>query len=246
MALTLAQLLDVVLTRRLMDVHTAFPARVESYDAAKQVMNVQPLLKAQLRNEEGVVTADELPVLTNVPVAFPGGGGHRLTFPIKQGDTVLVVVAEASLERWQKLGGLQESEDGRRFHLADAIAIPGLHDDTKAWANADSAATTLGKDDGMRVVVTDTEVKLGHDAGQAAVKGTDFRQHLKTMHNNLASQLQQAATAAAALSSSPSGGPVVGASALQATLQAAALILSNYESNAAGRNDDLSQVVKVK
>lgn len=216
MALTLGQLLDAVLSRAMADLHTAFPARVESYDASKQVVNVQPLLRARVRDEEGAIGNEDLPVLTNVPVVFGGGGTHRLTFPIQKGDTVLVVVAEASLERWKKQGGKQEVEDGRRFHLADAIAVPGLHDNTKAWKNADGAATTLGKDDGMRLVVKDTTMELGDGATEPVILGKKYTDDEAAMLDSVTQQITQITaqlgTAGAALSAAAAANavPMVG------------------------------------
>lgn len=191
---TLAQVLNFVVTQRLADVHTAMPARVEKYDAAKQVADCAPLLQAMVETEAGPQLA-ALPVVPNVPVVFPGGGDFRVTFPVKPGDVVLLVFSEASLERWQSLDGVQ-SGDGRRHHIADAIAIPGLHSNAKPWQGASTSALTMGHNTGPGVVMTSGEVQLGARDGQAATQavllGNDTTAALDALATDLTTQLGQA------------------------------------------------------
>lgn len=145
--LSLAELLQKAIASRLLDVHTAIPGRVQSYDASTQTADVQPLIKAKHRGEDSSLVTESLPVIPHVPVVFPGAGGMRITFPMQRGDTVLLVFSEASLDIWQNQGGGPvDPLDVRRFHLSDAIAIPGLHDDKTPWGHADAGVVTIGSD----------------------------------------------------------------------------------------------------
>lgn len=195
---TLAQVLEVIIDQRLEGVHTAMPGSVESYDATRQTADVRLLLKARTTIETGDVIDESLPVAVNVPVVFPGAGGFRLTFPVKPGDGVLVVFAEASIDRWQARGGEQATDDVRRFHLADAIAIPGLRAVPEAWQGASSVSLTLGHNTGPGIVLTETGVELGARDGspatEAAMHGTYFIAQLQTLH----AAASAAATASAA------------------------------------------------
>ncbi|MFZ5440455.1 MAG: Gp138 family membrane-puncturing spike protein [Myxococcota bacterium] len=237
---SLAQLLDLVMRRRLGDVHTAIPARVERYDAETQTIDAFPLLKQRVETEDGSFEDWELPVVPHVPVCWPGGGGFRLTFPLAEGDTVLLVFAEGSLDRWQKLGGLQGT-DGRRHHLSDAVAVPGLHHDGAAWKGAAIDAVTLGKDEGTQVVVKDGVVLLGAgDAAEPLVLGTTYRQAedawleaLTTALTKVSTELGAAAaslTAAAAANAVPIVGGALAAAPFSAVVTQLGLIAADLAS----------------
>ncbi len=200
---TLAQLFNAVLAQRFADVHTAMPARVERFDAAKQVADCAPLLQARIETEAGFETV-ALPVVPNVPVVFPGGGEFRVTFPVKPGDVVLLVFSEASLDRWQALDGVQPGDE-RRHHLADAIAIPGLHSDKRPWKGHSTAGATIGHDTGPGIVLLADGVQLGARDGQAATEavllGDNTTAGFDALTTDLLTQLTQAlgyVTAAAA------------------------------------------------
>lgn len=49
-----------------------------------------------------------------------------MTFPVKKGDTVMIVMADRSLDRWLSQGGEVTPDDRRQHDLSDAIAVPGL------------------------------------------------------------------------------------------------------------------------
>jgi hypothetical protein len=178
---SLAQIVEHALRLAMGDVHTAMPGRIERYDRAKQVADVKPLLKAWREQEDGTTIFEELPVIPNVPVYCFGGGGFRITMPIRQGDVCELVFAERSTDRWQKLGGIQDPTDRRRFHLADALAFVGLHDDTAPWSHAPEDAMSIGHDSGPQVLFSASAVELGadeqHRATEAAVLGTTYRSH---------------------------------------------------------------------
>lgn len=131
------------------DLHVSLPCRVERYDSALQVVDVQPLIKDSHEGFDGERVYTDYPVIPNVPVLFPGGGGMRITFPIAAGDTVLVVFGDRSHDRWQHgTPGVNEPVDDHRHHLTDAYAIPGLHSNAAPWSGAEAGVITLGSDAG--------------------------------------------------------------------------------------------------
>ncbi len=123
---TLAEALTGALDSRLSDVFTALPGRVEKYSSSTRRADVKPLIKRTTLDEEGNRIAESLPVITDVPVMFPGSGGVRVSFPVAVGDVVLLVFASASLDKWLDRGGEVDPLSDRRHSLSDAIAIPGL------------------------------------------------------------------------------------------------------------------------
>lgn len=143
---TLAALLNRFKAQAFADLRVSMPARVEKYDDATQLADVQPLLKDSYVDEDGERQIARLPVVTNVPVVFPGGGGMRITFPVRAGDTVLLVFSDRSIDSWLAQGGEASPEDERRHHLSDAVAIPGLHPNNAAWSGTESGVVTIGED----------------------------------------------------------------------------------------------------
>lgn len=105
------------------NLHVALPAEVVSYDAAKQRCSVQPLIRRKY--EDGSVV--NLPIITNVPVAFPRAGNAFISLPLQKGNSVLLVFSERSLDRWLSQGGVTTADDPRKHDLSDAVAIPGVY-----------------------------------------------------------------------------------------------------------------------
>lgn len=123
---TLAEAIRRALEARASEICTAIPARVESYDPATQRCSAQPLIRRGYEDETGARQVERLPVVTDVPVVFPGAGAYSITFPVAKGDTVLLVFSQASLDKWLQSGKDIDPLDDRRHSLTDAIAIPGL------------------------------------------------------------------------------------------------------------------------
>ena len=135
------------------DLHVSIPARVERYDETKLLCDVKPLVRDPLPDG----TTASVPVICNVPVAFQGGGGFRVTFPVKAGDTVLLVFGERSLDRWLNDGGEVDPVDPRRHDLSDAVAIPGLRPfaGTNAATSAHATDAVLEREGGGAIHITD-------------------------------------------------------------------------------------------
>lgn len=123
---SLDELLSTVAAAQVSDLHVAMPGIVTAYDRAKNRCSVQPALLRAHIDEEGVRQTEQYPVVTNVPVAMFGGGGFKMTVPLEKGDTVLLIFASGSLDRWLVKGGIVDPEDERTHTLTDAVAIPGL------------------------------------------------------------------------------------------------------------------------
>jgi len=66
------------------------------------------------------------PVIHNVPVVFPSGGGGIISFPLSVGDTVLLVFGREDISNFLKDKRLGRPATQRKFSINDAIAIPCL------------------------------------------------------------------------------------------------------------------------
>ncbi|MFC7507853.1 phage baseplate assembly protein V [Pantoea stewartii] len=102
---------------------------------------------------------NEYPILIDVPVVFPRGGGCTLTFPVQPGDECLVVFSDRCIDFWWQNGGVQPRVVGRNHTFSDAFVIPGPQSQAKKISNISPTAAQLRTDDGAAFV----EVAAGHD-----------------------------------------------------------------------------------
>lgn len=183
-----AKVLRVSHERADRDQHTQMPARVVRYFPETCEVELQPCVEDARVTLEGDYEHDAFPMLVGVPVIWPGGGDYRITFPLVPGDTGLVEFMEVSTDKWLFTDGTRvvDPQDPRRKHLSDAVFIPGLRTFQRAWQGARQDAITLGKDGGLQVHISETEVRLGGDAAtQAVLNGNTYRQAEDAMLNAL-------------------------------------------------------------
>lgn len=149
----LATLLARAIDARLVEVFTGAVGRVVAYDSATGRADVQPIVRAEYRAEDGSRATEDFPVIPDVPVMFPGSGGTRVKFPISVGDEVWLAFAHSSTDKWKAgLGGSGPSrtidpEDPRHHALSDVIAYPN------AQATAVDASPQIEFTDGGEVHV---------------------------------------------------------------------------------------------
>jgi hypothetical protein len=194
LGLTRQEVLDRLRSAVMRDLRVAIPATVKRYDAATQKVDVAPQIADWFPSEGGDVEQAFPPVVTNVPVLFPGAGGYRITFPIAVGDTVDLLVNDRSLDAWLAQGGRQVPGDLRRHNLSDAVALPGLHDDKHAWTGASTTDMTLGKDGGAQVVVKSASIELAGNAEPVA-KADSVKAELERLWTALSLHVHTSATA---------------------------------------------------
>jgi hypothetical protein len=130
---TLIQTLQAVIDASLCELHTALPCEVISYDYAKNLAVVQPVLKRKYKNEAEAI---ELPTISNVPVSFQRMGPAHLRLPIKPGQTGQLVFNERSIDGWLVSGGKIDPQDPRKHSLSDAVFYPGLNPSNKPMASS--------------------------------------------------------------------------------------------------------------
>lgn len=114
-----------LITAARMDLHTAMPGIIQSFDAARMTCTIQPAIRGAIIAPNGRAEAADLPLLIDCPVVFPGGGGYILTYPLKAGDEALIVIAERCIDAWWQSGGVQAAAEYRLQDLSDGFVIPG-------------------------------------------------------------------------------------------------------------------------
>ncbi|MFM3378852.1 Gp138 family membrane-puncturing spike protein [Klebsiella pneumoniae subsp. ozaenae] len=151
---------DAKLAQAIMSaLRVAMPGIIQSFDPDAVTAVVQPAIKGAEKDESGAQVSVNLPLLVDVPVVFPRGGGCTLTFPIKEGDECLVIFADRCIDFWWQSGGIQEPVDERMHDLSDAFCIVGPQSQAKKIGGISTTAAQLRTDDGSAFI----EVAAGHD-----------------------------------------------------------------------------------
>ncbi|HAT2283682.1 TPA: translation initiation factor IF-2 [Citrobacter freundii] len=126
----------------------SMPGIVQSFDPGTVTAVVQPAIKGYEPDSNGVNQSTILPLLVDVPVVFPRGGGCTLTFPVKAGDECLVIFADRCIDFWWQNGGMQEPVDDRVHDLSDAFCIVGPQSQVQKISGISTGAAQLRSDDG--------------------------------------------------------------------------------------------------
>lgn len=134
---------------------TALPGAIVSFDAATVTATVQPGIAGAVKQQDGSRKSVNLPVITDVPVVFPRGGGATLTFPVKAGDECLIVFASRSIDAWAQSGGVQPASDARRHDLSDAFVILGPQSHAHKISGISTSKAQLRSDDGSTFIELD-------------------------------------------------------------------------------------------
>lgn len=206
-----AELWRTILDHRLLDVHTAMPAEVKSFDPAAQTVDVQPLIKHVVQALDGTETVESYPELRAVPVQYPRAGGFVLCWPLIAGDPVTILFHEWSLDNYLEKGREDHPIDIGRHGAgarAGAVALPIGPYQASATISETIDALLIGEDGGAVIRVGDDgTVRIGATA--AAVQAV-------ALADNVEAQLQ------AIVDAITNGVPVAmdGGAALQASIVA--------------------------
>lgn len=160
-------------------VHTMLPCIVESVSEDGQHVTLQPTQKMRVRNPDGSMRWMSYPVIQDVPVHFPTGGGATLTFPIKKGDEALAMVASRSIDNWWQSGGEQQLASARMHDISDSFAFVGIKSSPSALAGVSKDAVQLRSNDGKLAVSLDVSagtVSLSNGSVSLSMsdQGVDF------------------------------------------------------------------------
>lgn len=186
--ITNSEAIRAALESSALEFHVAMPGRVEKYDASKQRADIKIELHAYARDGEGGYVAEDFPVLPNVPVAFPQGGGFFCAFPLQKGDPVLVVFCDLPIGAWLQKGDKAEAGLCDPHGLGGAVCYPGLKPTGDPLSSASGSTMKLGKDGtpAAQIEFTDSLTKLGGGDNFVALanKVNDELQKLVTAFNS--------------------------------------------------------------
>lgn len=142
------------------DLRVALPGIIQSFDPVSVTCEVAPAIRGARTGRDGEVISVAYPLLVDVPVVFPHGGGCSLTFPLKKGDECLVIFADRAIDFWWQSGGIQEPVDPRQHSLSDAFVLPGPQSQVKKISGISATAVQLRSEDGKAFIELDP---ISHD-----------------------------------------------------------------------------------
>lgn len=131
---------------------TALPGIVQTFDAARMTVTAQPAIKGRVKHPDGVIELVDMPLLVDVPLVFPSGGGFTLTFPVAQGDECLVKFADRCIDAWWQSGGTQPPAELRMHDLSDGFALVGIRSLPRVLSGVSTTAVQLRDDAGSTLV----------------------------------------------------------------------------------------------
>jgi hypothetical protein len=179
----------IVLDGRQSTIWTALPGIVQSVDLDAMTCEVQPAIQGTVEDENGVLQSVNLPLLLDVPICFPSGGGFLITFPLAVDDEVLVVIASRCIDAWWQSGGVQRPMEARMHDLSDGFAIPGPRSQAALPEGAVSATDLeIRNDAGTTLFSITSGHKFGFENPTTSLKGilTDLETTLNTFMSTLA------------------------------------------------------------
>lgn len=153
------------MTRSLIgEVHTALPGKIISVNAAKGLAKVEPIGKWMASDGEYL----DYPQISDVPIVFPYCKTENvgITFPVKKGDSCLIIVSEVELDKW-RTGA--EAEGPLKFDLSNAIVIPGLMKSGATLTESNNKKAIILSADKVKLKVSKAEKSIEMVSGDTKV-----------------------------------------------------------------------------
>lgn len=133
-------------------IETSVVGIVQSFNPVAITCTVQPAIQARMRGPDGALSWVSLPLLVDVPVVFPSGGGYTLTFPVAKGDEALVVFSSRCIDAWWQSGGISPQVEMRMHDLSDGFALIGPRSQPRVLPGYSAATVQLRADDGSAYI----------------------------------------------------------------------------------------------
>jgi hypothetical protein len=120
----LAELIRRALDARLTNVHTALVGTVIAFNSSDNTADIQPGPSRAVLTVDNEVAYEPLPAVPKVPVLAYGTERSFVQIALKQGDSVLLLVNEASAAEFLDGADATQPGDLSRFGLSSCLAFP--------------------------------------------------------------------------------------------------------------------------
>ena len=143
---------------------------IVSFDSSDQTASIQLSIKSiESINPDGTRILKDRPLLEKCPCVVLSGGDSYLTFPIKPGDSCIVLFNDRQIDNWFSSGDGSAPDTVLRKHdLSDGLAIVGIR-------NLLSKITDY-LEDGLRLKFDDSS-KIDLTSGKIESTASDFVQN---------------------------------------------------------------------
>ena len=158
-------LLEFIFEQSMKTIFTCLPGIINSFNPSTKRAMIQIAINQLLTNGN----ASAYPLLVDVPVIFPSGGGFNINFPLSSGDAILVVFSQRALDNFKQTFSQENGNPIGFFSLKDAVAIPGFGalQNTPATSNAlnlqNNSATNYISVTNSGIIITAPTVTVNGD-----------------------------------------------------------------------------------
>lgn len=157
-------------TRTALDgLHTCIPAIVQAYYTDNQTVDVLPVVRTALLDENGEPVYEDWPVIPNVPLGILKTNKFVIHIPVEEGDTVMLYFSEADFGIWRDTGQVSNPSDLRRHGVGYPVAVPCIVTNTQAkgWVSKTNSGTKIiigSTTTVSEVQIDESFIQLGHAA----------------------------------------------------------------------------------
>ncbi len=131
-------------------------------DSDGKTLVAQPAMKRRDVAQDGTTQFVDHPVLLDVPIHHPGGGGVTHTFAQKAGDEIVSIILSRPSSPWKQNGGVQQPVETRMNSLSDAVALPGFRSDPRQLQQISTTSAQVRDDAKMHVADHDPAAGITH------------------------------------------------------------------------------------
>lgn len=100
--------------------------KIEEFNHLEQTAKVSIEYQRIVENMPSTNQRLDYPTLIDIPVIVLGGGNGSIRFPIKSGDTCLVLFNDRDIDGWVTSGMKGPLASDRKHSFADGVALVGL------------------------------------------------------------------------------------------------------------------------
>lgn len=142
----MATLFQLKLENALVDTNCVSLGTIQSFNATLQTAEISINYKRKVGTE-----FIEYPLLVDCPVIFLTGGEARLTLPVAQGDTCIVLFCDRDIDTWFDSGQITEPNSRRIHSLNDGVALVGIRSKLNPLENFNELISSLIDQSGERL-----------------------------------------------------------------------------------------------
>ena len=151
------RLVKSIVDSALADVHTHMPAQVVSYNETNNTVSVQPCINRIRTDDPSNLKTIQLPIISDVPVAFFGDSTFVITMPLTEGSYGILHFSERAIDKWLASAGIVDPASSRRFDLSDAMFSPGLTHFDATVPYAGNEFFLGSRDENTKIIISPNE-----------------------------------------------------------------------------------------